>query len=79
MSGTRFSPTPKYHHHGSGFHGSPVEPRTKSDERSWRRTGSSPARIKPRIAVGEMPRWVTRCRSTIDHTRPGSGKSGAPS
>ncbi len=29
--------------------------------------------------MGEIPRWVTRCRATIDQTRPASGKSGAPS
>src|SRR5204863_8219863 len=73
-SGARRSPTtPKYHHHGSGFHGSPVEPSTNSDDRSCPRTGSSPPRISPRIAVGEIPRSVTRCRSTIDQTRPASG------
>src|SRR5881409_3726428 len=55
MSGARFSPTTsKYHHHGSGFHGSPVEPSTNNGERSCRFTGSSPARIRPRMAVAEM-------------------------
>ena len=45
MIGQRDSPTfRKYHHHGSGFHGSPVEPRTNSDERSCFFTGSSPLR-----------------------------------
>src|SRR5437867_12368359 len=80
MTGQRESPTfRKYHHHGSGFHGSPVDPRTKSDERSFARTGSSPERIRPRIAVGEIPRCVTRWRSTRDHIRDASGKSGVPS
>src|SRR2546430_16917241 len=61
MIGQRDSPTfRKYHHHGSGFQGSPVDPRTKSDQRSFVRTGSSPDRMSPRIAVGEMPRCVTR-------------------
>src|SRR5438093_7576829 len=57
MIGQRDSPTfRKYHHHGSAFHGSPVDPRTKSEERSFARGCSSPERISPRIAVGEMPR-----------------------
>ena len=74
MIGQRDSPTfRKYHHHGSGFHGSPVEPSTKSDERSAARTGASPARMSPRIAVGETPRCVTRWRSTSSHIREAVG------
>src|SRR6267378_8072745 len=80
MTGQRDSPTlRKYHHQGSGFHGSPVDPSTKSDERSFARTGSSPDRMRAQIAVGEMPRWVTLWRSTRDHIREASGKSGVPS
>src|SRR5207249_2024145 len=67
MTGQRESPTfRKYHHHGSGFHGSPVDPRTKSDERSFARTGSSPERIRPRIAVGEIEH-----RADVRDIRPG--------
>src|SRR6266852_5254723 len=80
MIGQRDSPTfRKYHHHGSGFHGSPVDPSTKSEDRSLARTGSSPERMRPRIAVGEIPRCVTLWRSTRDHIRDASGKSGVPS
>ena len=40
MIGRRPPPTTsKSHRHGSGFHGSPVEPRMRSDERSCARTG----------------------------------------
>jgi hypothetical protein len=74
MIGHRRSPTTsKYHHHGSGFHVSPVEPSARSDERSVAVTGSVPAGISARIAVGATPSTVTRCRSTISHSRPGPG------
>ena len=37
MIGSRPPPTSsKNHRYGSGFHGSPVEPRIRSDDRSWR-------------------------------------------
>src|SRR5262252_6480588 len=43
MTGQRFWPTTsKYHRQGTSFHGSPVEPRMRSLERSHARTGSSP-------------------------------------
>src|SRR5438309_5418730 len=43
MTGHRPPPTTsKYQRHGPSFHGSPVEPRTRNDERSWLFTGSSP-------------------------------------
>ena len=35
--------------------------------------------MSARTSVGETPRIVIRCRSTIDQSRSGSGKSGAPS
>jgi hypothetical protein len=35
--------------------------------------------MNERIAVGAVYRIVARCRSTIDHHRSLSGKSGAPS
>src|SRR5919201_5727655 len=66
MIGHRLPPTSsKNHMYGSGFHGSPVDPRMRSDDRSWRRTCSSPAGISARIMVGEMPRVVMRWRSTM--------------
>ena len=37
------------------FHGSPVDPSTRSDERSCAATGSSPWRISARITVGAIP------------------------
>ena len=64
---------------GSGFQGSPVDPSTRSDDRSAASTGSSPWTSSARIRVGLMPRCVTRWRSTSRQTRPASGKSGAPS
>src|SRR3954471_22235175 len=40
ITGQRPPPTVwKYHHHGPSFHGSPVEPSTRNDERSYSRTG----------------------------------------
>src|SRR5947199_6270875 len=43
MIGHRPSPTTsKYQRHGASFHGSPVEASTRSDDRSWARTGPSP-------------------------------------
>ena len=50
MTGQRPPPTTsKYHRHGASFHGSPVEARTRSDDRSCARTGSSPCAISARI------------------------------
>ena len=59
--------------YGSGFQGSPVEPSTRSDERSWRSTGSSPCGCSARIRVGETPSTLIRWRSTMSHRRLGPG------
>src|SRR5689334_5121733 len=59
MIGQRAPPTvSNSQRYGSGFHGSPVDPMTRSDDRSWRVTYSSPAGISERIRVGETPRVV---------------------
>src|SRR5690349_5831301 len=59
MTGQRPPPTTsKYHRHGDSFHGSPVEPRTRSDDRSCLRTGSSPWLISERTSVGLIPSTV---------------------
>ena len=64
ITGHRPPPTTsKYQRHGPSFHGSPVDPSTRSDERSWDRTGPSPWGIRARISVGLMPRTVTLWRS----------------
>ena len=80
MIGQRPSPTSrKYHHHGSGFHGSPVEPRTRSDDRSCAADrvvpvgherpdhGRREAEVRHAVARDQRPQPV------------GLGKSGAPS
>ncbi len=65
MTGHRPSPTTsKYHRHGSSFHGSPVDARMRSDDRSCARTGASPCAISARISVGDTPSTLTRWRST---------------
>ncbi len=57
-------------------HGSPVDPRRRSDSIG----GSTPADLlSMRMAVGETPKVVIRWRSMISHSRAGLGKSGAPS
>src|SRR5437764_8295070 len=56
MMGQRPPPTlSKNHRYGSGFHGSPVEPRTRRLDSSWDRTGSVPEGISARTRVGETP------------------------
>ena len=78
--GMRPPPTTSENHlYGSGFHGSPVEPRMRKLERSWDLTGSSPAGINARTSVGEMPRISIPCCSIIFQRRSGPGKLGAPS
>src|SRR3954454_10698202 len=43
MTGQRPPPTTsEYQRQGASFHGSPVEPMIRSDDRSWASTGSSP-------------------------------------
>ena len=80
ITGQRPPPTTsKYHRHGTSFQGSPVDPRTRSDERSWAATGSSPCAISARTSVGETPSTFTPWRATSDHSRSGPGWSGAPS
>ena len=63
----------------SGSHGSPVEPRIRSDERSRPAATPSPSRRSRRMAVGATPRCVMRCFSTISNSRSGFGQFGAPS
>ncbi len=80
MIGSRPRPTvSNSQRHDSGSHGSPVEARIRSRPRSCDRTGSTPCLIRARTSVGETPRIVTPCRSTIDQSRSGAGKSGTPS
>ena len=80
MIGTRPPPATRWsQRYGSGFQGSPVEPRIRSEERSCRPGHSSPLGFSARISVGDTPSIVTRCRSTEAHSRLGSGWSGAPS
>ena len=71
--------TSRSHMYGSGFHGSPVEPRIRSDDRSCFAGHSSPCGLSARTSVGDTPSMFTRWRATDCHTRSGSGKSGAPS
>ena len=48
-----------YHSQASGLIGSPTEPRTRSDVRSWPAGCSAPCFMKARIAVGAQYRTVT--------------------
>ena len=51
----RCSPTTLwYHFHASGLMGSPTEPRTRRDDRSYLRTSSLPYRMRARMAVGAV-------------------------
>jgi hypothetical protein len=53
--GQRSSPTTRwYHSQASGLIGSPTEPRMRSEAREVFLTGSSPARIRERMAVGAV-------------------------
>src|SRR5687768_16372041 len=45
--------------YGAGFHGSPVDASTRSDERSCARTGATPLGIRARMSVGDTPSVVT--------------------
>ena len=59
-TGTRSPPiTSRYQRHASGLIGSPTEPRTRSDVRSWARGNSSPCFMNARIAVGAQYRMET--------------------
>src|SRR5579875_202547 len=49
----------QYHIHASGLMGSPTEPRTRSDDRSWRWGNSVPHFMKVRMAVGAQYKMVT--------------------
>src|SRR5437763_13777328 len=52
-TGQRRPPTTsKYQRHGASFHGSPVDARIRSDDRSYARTGSSPWAMSARTSVG---------------------------
>src|SRR5438094_1092693 len=63
ISGTRPPPTvSKSQRYGSGFHGSPVVTKVRSDERS---ALGSPCGSSARTSVGERPSEVTRSASTI--------------
>src|SRR5205085_11518332 len=69
----------RYQTHASGLIGSPTVPRSRNDERSCFCAYSGPHFMCVRIAVGAVYRIVTPYRSTIDHQRSLSGKSGVPS
>src|SRR3954454_9767764 len=76
MTGTREPPTvSKSQRYGSGFHGSPVVTKVRSDETS---AVGSPCGISARTSVGERPSEVTRSCSTTSHSTDGVGQSGAP-
>lgn len=46
--------TSRYHIHASGLMGSPTLPNRRSEDKSCLRTGSSPSRMKARMAVGAV-------------------------
>src|SRR4030081_2136850 len=68
-----------YQSHASGLMGSPTEPNSLRELRSWRTTYSDPHFMNVRIAVGAQYSTLTLYFSTIDHQRSLSGKSGVPS
>ena len=79
-TGVRSPPmTSRYQRQASGLIGSPTEPRTRSDVRSWLRGISSPCFMKARMAVGAQYRMLTLYCSMISHQRSHVGASGAPS
>src|SRR5947209_8303242 len=67
------------HHHGSGFQGSPVDPKALRLLRSCFSVHLSPHDDNARIKVGEIPSTSILCLEQNSHMRSGSGKSGAPS
>ena len=74
MTGQRPPPTTRENHrYGSVFHGSPVEPSTRRDDRSCFVTCSSPSGASARTSVGDTPRMLMRWRSTMSHSRSGAG------
>ena len=74
MIGTRSPPTSlNSHHHGSGFHGSPVDPMARSVDRSHPAAWWAPWGWRARIRVGDMPRTVMPSDSTNCQVRPGVG------
>ena len=77
ITGTREPPTvSNSQRYGSGFHGSPVVTKVRSDARSL---VGLPCGISARTSVGDRPSDVTRSCSTVSHSRNGVGQSGAPS
>ena len=71
--------TSRYQIQASGFIGSPTEPKTLIELRSYLSGISRPSFMKVRIAVGAVYKMVTLYFSTIFHQRPQSGVSGVPS
>ena len=51
----------------SGLSGSPTEEMNRNDDRSWFLTGSSPARISMRMAVGAVYQTVTLYLSIVSY------------
>ena len=74
MIGNFESPTfSNSHHHGAGFHGSPVEAKARNAERSCFFGRSSPCVASERISVGEIPRISTLCFAANSHILSGFG------
>src|SRR5260370_37404003 len=72
MMGQRRFPTfSKNHGYDVSSHGSPVEPRSRSD--GIADCFAESLRINKRMAVGEIPNVVMPCRSMTCHKRPASG------
>src|SRR5690349_19605645 len=69
----------RYHIHASGLIGSPTEPSSRSDDRSWALGTSAPHFMNVRMVVGAVYRMVIRYRSIISHQRCSFGVFGVPS
>ena len=65
--------TSKSQRQGSGFQGSPVEAKQRSEDRSWALTGASPSCRRERMSVGDTPSCWMRWSSTRAQRRSGPG------
>src|SRR5919198_17474 len=63
----------RYQIQASGLIGSPTEPSSRSEDRSYLPAYSGPHFMWERMAVGAVYRMVTRYRSTMSHHRSLSG------
>ena len=79
-TGVRSPPiTRRYQIHASGLIGSPTEPSSRSEDRSYFAGMSSPHFMNVRIVVGAVYRMLILYFWIISHQRPSCGVLGVPS